>query len=268
MPRRFLLVLLALALPAAAQAKGPIKITVCGESGCSAASAAIHEDPFGGGGSEPVRPAPPGAYYRLDLDAGGQDKWSIFFVPAARGLAIPNERGWIDWRPLAGPAASVVRRLARTIEPFAQPRVSEALLDSRPLPGDPDSYLTLLHVDGPIDLPDGESVAFELRSDRPSPWTNIVFRYYPADDVLLSATGAFVRLPPEFVADLEAPLGSERGDKASTPLAERPTAGLSWLWRALAVGGGLLAAAGAFLGVRRLAARSERLAMSTRRARS
>lgn len=260
MRRRFLLVVLALAVPAAAHAKEPIKITVCGESGCSAASPAIRENPFPGGGSDGVQMVPPGPYYRLELDAGGNDRWSIFYVPGTRTLAIPTERGWIDWQSLAGPGATVVRRLARTIEPFPAPTVSEALLDSRPLPGDPGSHLALLHVHGPLDLPDGESVPLELRSDRPSPWTNISFRYYPADDVLLRATGAFVRLPPELVADLEASLGRGRGDKAIPPAAEGASSGLSWLWPLLAAGGALLAAAGAILGGRRLTARIERLA--------
>jgi hypothetical protein len=258
---RFLVVLLALALPAAAQAKEPIKITVCGESGCSAASPAIHDDPFGGGGSDGVRRPPPGPYYRLELDAGGHEKWSIFYVPAARALAIPNERGWIDWRPLAGPGASVVRRLARPIEPFTEPTVSEALLDSRPLPGDPGSYLTLLQVEGALRTwPEGESVPLELRSERPSPWTNISFGYYPANDVLLQATGTFVRLPAALVADLEGSLRPGRSEKAAPPFAERPSTGLSWLWPALAAGCGLLAAAGAILGLRRLTGRTERLA--------
>ena len=261
MRRRVLPILLALALPAAADAKGPIKITVCGESGCSAASAAMHHDPFGGSGAGAPRAAPPGPYYRIDLNAGGREEWSIFYVPAARVLAIPNERGWMEWRPLAGPAASFVRRHARTIAPFPEPTVSEALLDSRRLTGDPDSYLAVLHVDGALDAPDGESVALELRSDRPSPWTNVSYRYYPADDVLLRMNGAFVRLPPALVADLEASLGPEQVDRTARPPAERPSTGLSWLWPALAIGGGLLlAGVAALLGVRRRTARRARLA--------
>src|SRR5215218_11331281 len=63
-----LLFLVAVAVPAAAQAKEPIKIGVCGESACSAASNPIvGHDPFGGSGVEPTDAAPPGPYYRLDL---------------------------------------------------------------------------------------------------------------------------------------------------------------------------------------------------------
>jgi hypothetical protein len=255
-----LLFLVALAVPAGAQAKEPIKISVCGESGCSAASNPIvGHDPFGGSGVEPTQAAPPGPYYRLDLHAGGDEGWSIFYVPAARALAIPDDRGWVDWQTIAGPGAPVVRRLARAVEPFPGTIVSEALLNSRPLQGDPASYLALLEIRGEFDLPDGESVPLELRSDQASPWTNISYRYYPDDDVLLRATGAFVRLPPRLVADLEASLGRQQGGKAVPPSAKRSDgAGFPWLWLALGLGGGLLAAAGTALGARRLAARGPR----------
>jgi hypothetical protein len=245
-------------VPAAAQAKEPIKISVCGESGCSAASNPIAHDPFGGSG-DAGQAAPPGAYYRLDLDAGGEG-WSIFYVPAAQALAIPDDRGWIDWRALAGPGASVVRRLARGVEPFPRPTVSEATLNSRPLPGEPASYLALLEIRGAFALPDGESVPLELRSDRPSPWTNISYRYYPDDDALLRATGTFVRLPPRLAAHLEASLSRQRDGTALSPPAKRSDGkGFPWLWLALGLGGGLLAVGGATLGARRMGVRGARL---------
>jgi hypothetical protein len=245
-------------VPAAAQAKEPITISVCGESGCSEASNPIVQNPFGGSdGANP--PASPGAYYRLDLHAG-RERWSIFYVPAAQALAIPDERGWIDWQALAGPGAPVVRRLARGVEPFPRPIVSEALLDSRLLPGEPTSYLALLEIRGAFAVPDGESVPLELRSDRRSPWTNISYRYYPDDGVLLRATGAFVRLPPRIVEDLEAELGTPRSVETATHPERSDRTGFPWLWLALGLGVGLLAVAGATLAVLRLAKRGPRLA--------
>ena len=258
MRRRVPLLLVVLLVPATAQAKEPIKISVCGESGCSAASNPIHHDPFGGSDVDANSPAP-GAYYRLDLDAGGE-RWSLFYVPAARAVAIPNDRGRFDWRALAGPGAPVVRRLARGVEPFPPPTVSGASLNSRPLPGKPASYLALLETRGAFVLPEGGSVPLELHSDRPSPWTNISYRYYPENDVLLRATGAFVRVPPELVADLEASLRTPRSENAATPAKRSNRAGFPWLWLALGLGGGPLAAAGAALAARRLAARGPRLA--------
>jgi hypothetical protein len=260
--RLVLLFLVALAIPATAQAKEPIEISVCGESGCSAASNPIarHHDPFGGSGVGATQAPPPGPYYRLDLTSG-DESWSIFYVPAARVLAIPDDRGWPDWLTMGGPGASVVRRLAQGVEPFNRPIVSEALLNSRPLPGDPTSYLALLEIDGRFDLPEGESVPLELRSDQPSPWTNIIYPYYPEDGVLLRATGSFVRLPPMLVSDLDSSLGAERREKAVPPSAMRSDqGGLPWLWLALGLALGLLAAAAAALLARRRAARGVRLA--------
>ena len=167
----------------------------------------------------------------------------------------------MDWQTLAGPGARVVRRLARSVEPFTLPTLSAALLNSRPLPGDAASYLALLEIRGGFDLPDGESMPLELRSDRPSPWTNIPYRYYPDDDVLLRAPGTFVRLPPRLVAHLEASLGPQREGKALPSPAKRSDGrNFRWLWLALGLGGGLLAVGGATLGARRMAARGARLA--------
>jgi hypothetical protein len=146
----------------------------------------------------------------------------------------------------------VVRGLAQGIEPFARPTVSEALLGSRPLRGDPQSYLGLLELRGAPDLPNGESVPLELRSDQVSPWTNIAYRYYPDDDVFLGATGAFVHVPPGLAADLEASLG-RRGDgrAVSPPGGRSDAAGFPWLWFALGLGGLALAAAGLTVRARR-----------------
>lgn len=253
---------MALVVPATAQAKEPIEISVCGESGCSAASNPIggHRDPFGGSGVGATQGPPPGPYYRLDLTSG-DETWSIFYVPAASVLAIPNDRGWPSWLTFGGPGASVVRRLARGVEPFDRPTVSEALLDSRPLPGDPTSYLALLEIDGPLDLPEGGSVPLELRSDQPSPWTNVSYPYYPEDRVLLRATGSFVRLPPMLVSELDSSLGAARPETSGPPPAmPSQQSGFPWLWLALGLTLGVLAAAGATLLARRRAGRGVRLA--------
>jgi hypothetical protein len=259
--RLALLFLVALVVPSVAQAKEPIKISVCGQSGCSEASSPIVGDPFGGSGDGSTRAAPPGPYYRLDLDAGGGEVWSIFYVPAARALAIADDYGWVDWQTIAGPGARAVHRLARGVEPFALPPVSAALLNSRPLPGDAVSYLALLKIRGDFALPDGDSVAFELRSDRSSPWTNVPYRYYPDDNVLLAAPGTFVRLPSGPAAQLEASLDPQWDGGAPAPPAERSDGeSFPWLWLALGLGGGLLALGGAIPGARRMGARRTRLA--------
>jgi hypothetical protein len=162
---------------------------------------------------------------------------------------------------VAGPGARAVRRLARSVEPFALPIVSAALLNSRPLPGDAASYLALLKIRGEFDLPDGDSVPLELRSDRPSPWTNVPYLYYPDDDVLLRAPGSFVRLPPGPAAHLEASLDTAWDGTALAPPAERSNGeSFPWLWLALGLGGGLLAVGGAILAIRRMGARRTRLA--------
>jgi hypothetical protein len=259
-----LLFLVALTVPAAAHAKEPIKITVCGQSGCSEASSPIVGDPFGGSGDGLTSAASPGPYYRLDLDAGGGEVWSIFYVPAARALAIRDDHGWVDWQALAGPGARAVHRLARSVEPFALPTVSAALLNSHPLPGDAVSYLALLNPRGAFDLPDGDSVPFELRSDRPSPWTNVPYLYYPDDDVLLTTPGTFVRLPPGPAAKLEGSLDPQWDGRALASPAERSDGeSFPWLWLALGLGGGLLAVGGAILALRRIGAQGRRESLRT-----
>jgi hypothetical protein len=259
--RLALLFLVALVVPSVAQAKEPIKISVCGQSGCSEASSPIVGDPFGGSGDGPTPAASPGPYYRLDLDAGGGEVWSIFYVPAARALAIPDDHGWVNWQALAGPGARAVHRLARNVEPFALPTVSEALLNSRRLPGDAESFLALLKIRGEFALPDGDSVPFALRSDRSSPWTNVPYRYYPDDDVLLTTPGTFVRLPPGPAANLEVSLDPQWDGRALTPPAERSDGkSFPWLWLPVGLGGGLLAVGGAILAVRWMGARRTRLA--------
>jgi hypothetical protein len=103
-------------------------------------------------------------------------------------------------------------------------------------------------------------VPLELRSDRPSPWTNVPYRYYPDDDVLLRAPGNFVRLPAEPAANLEASLDPYWDGRALAPPVERSDgASFPWLWLALGLGGGPLAVV-AILGARRMGARRTRLA--------
>jgi hypothetical protein len=249
--RRITLVFMAaLLFPAAAQAKGPIAITVCGESGCKAAGTWSGEhNPFDGTAVASTQAPAPSAYYRLDLELEGSERWSLYYVSIAGALALPDSRGWINWQTLGGSAASAVRRLARELEPFPRPDVSVALLDSQRLRGVPESYLALLDQAGPYTLPEGESVLLELRSSRTSPWTNLSYLYYPDVDVLQRAPGELVRLPGPVAADLEASVAP------SSPA----TDGFTWAWLALGLAGAALVAAGV-LCARLLSGRRPRLA--------
>jgi hypothetical protein len=111
MKRIALLVALALAVPAAAQAKGPVTVSVCGAGACASVDTPFHgRDPFGGE-TRSVRAAPPSPYYRVVL-ASGRERWTLFYVPSAGALALPY-RDWLNWQELTGIAAPAVRRLAR-----------------------------------------------------------------------------------------------------------------------------------------------------------
>jgi hypothetical protein len=192
---------LALAAPAVAQAKGPITVNVCGAQACASVETPAHMNPFDGD-ARAVRAAPPSPYYRLVLESG-DERWTIFYVPSAGALALPY-RDWLNWQELSGAAATDVRRLARRLQPLPPPTVSRARAGDRLLPGDPSSYLGLLAARPRIALPgNARPLPIELSSKTASPWTNVVFLYYPDRRLMQRGISDFVRVSPAVAARLE-----------------------------------------------------------------
>src|SRR3954469_18654562 len=147
MRRLLLVVLAALVLPAAAQAKEITGLAVCGPSECEDAdiSGFGHAAPFGGDANGPS----PGRFYRLDLSVDGESAGPLFYEPVT-GLAAREDRPgiWV-WSRLAPPLATATKEAAKRVEAFPPPRVTGARVGSKRVPDDSSTYVALLRVDGP-----------------------------------------------------------------------------------------------------------------------
>jgi hypothetical protein len=211
MRRILVVVLAALVLPAAAQAKEITGLAVCGPTACEDADVAGfgHEPPFGGDSAGP----PAGRFYRLELSADGQaDPFGGLYYEPVSGLVARQDRpGTFVWSRLAPQLASSVKDAAKLVRPFAAPLVTGARVGGRQVAGDASTYGALLRVDGPPALPktSADAVGIALEATAPNPWTEVTLLYYPQDNVLFRSPGTYVALPQSDAADVEAarPLG-------------------------------------------------------------
>ena len=216
MRRLLLVVVVALVLPAAAQAKEVTGLAVCGQVECKDVdvSGFGHAAPFGSDTNGP----PPGLYHRLDLEVDGQSSgWSLFYDPATGLVAREDRPGTWVWSRLAPSLAAAVKDAAREVEAFPAPRATGARVGSKHVSGS--TYTALLRANGPPDVPQTseDAVLIRLTASVPNPWTQVWLLWYPQDKVLFRSPGTYVRLPDDLAADIDAarPLGS--GDGSIVP---------------------------------------------------
>jgi hypothetical protein len=216
MKRLLLAVLVALAVPAAADAKELTGFRLCGPDGCAGGklSGFGHDGPFDPAGAGYAPPAP-GEYYTLVLEVDGHsDAWTVYYEPRTGHAAYTTEHAWMTWSRLAPELAGPVKDAAKQIAPFARPTISRVRIAGREVSGDLDSYLRLFELDGRFAVQgDGESDVIDLDSARPNPWTDAQLLYYPEDDIVQVSAGRTIRVPSGLASDIEAarPLGDGDG---------------------------------------------------------
>ena len=191
-----LLALTALVAPSGAAAKELVSATVCGASGCRTFTdrATLNEIP---GGEEVTGLGAPAAYYRLNLvtvePGGRRHGFTTYYVPSAKAMSW-REDGRYRLHPIYGTRANgVMRTITTGLEPYAAPR--------------------------------------NLRSNRPSPWTDgkRELAFSPSTKLVESGYEP-VRIPDGIVDDL-----------VGRTLREESGRGVPWGLAALA-GVGVLAA--------------------------
>jgi hypothetical protein len=209
MRRLLLVVVAALVLPAAAQAKELTALAVCGPGDCRDVdvSGFGHDAPFASDTNGPA----PGPYHRLDVEVDGQSSaWGLFYDPGTGLVAREDRPGTWVWSRLAPSLAESVKDTAKRVQPFPAPRVSGARVGSKRVSGS--TYAALIRADGPFVVPQTseDAVAVTLIANRPNPWTQVTLLWYPEDSVLFRSPGTFVRLADAVAADIDAarPLGS------------------------------------------------------------
>jgi hypothetical protein len=168
----------ALLAPSSASAKELVSATVCGASGCRTVTdrATLNEIP---GGEDVTGLGAPAAYYRLNLvtaePSGRRYGFTTYYVPSAKAMSW-SEDGLYRLHPIYGPRANgVMRRITEGIEPYATPRVTTAIVGTRRVTGAAAaSYASLFTVGEPtqLDARPYDWLAVDLRSSRPSPWTD------------------------------------------------------------------------------------------------
>ena len=200
----------ALALAAPAAAKEVAKAELCGPAGCATVTDRDDLRLVPTGSESIAAPPPLGAFHRLTITMEGPDvhgtrPWTIWYVPAAGMIAAPGPTGEIAFHPVYGEAATFMKALAKTVRPYRAPRITRALVDGRPVSGDPATYGRLLteRSTGSTRDAGGDWVAVELASAAPSPWTNgePMLLYSPRTRVLLRGPET-IRLERSLADDL------------------------------------------------------------------
>jgi hypothetical protein len=173
-----LLAFAALLAPSGASAKELVAATVCGASGCRTVTdrGTLNEIP---GGEDVTGLGAPAAYYRLNLvtaEPGGRRYgFTTYYVPSAKAMSW-GEDGLYRLHRIYGPKANaVMRRITEGLEPYAPPRVTTAIVGTRRVTGAAAaSYASLFTMGEPtqLDARPYDWVTVDLRSNRPSPWTD------------------------------------------------------------------------------------------------
>jgi hypothetical protein len=200
--------------PAAAQAKERItSAKVCGSTGCLTVNDARKASTLDGDGR--VVPPPPAAgFYTVELaqGAGGRIRSTFYYVPSAAttlhafksGQSGPSVR---RWKAIAPRAVALLREVTRGLKPFPRPRLSSVRIGAKTVVAEADSYLRLFEL--PSTSAAGGSLAYsesiDLRSARPTPWTDADrdLSFSPSGG-LLARGGQAVRIPEALLSDLRA----------------------------------------------------------------
>ena len=210
----------ALALPAAAQAKEVDALAVCGPDACEDVDLAGfgHRDPIAGDSATSDGP-PPSDFLRIDFTVDGQAAaFSVFYVPRSGLVALEGRPGHVEWARLDPRIAPAVKEAATGLETFPAPRVTGVRVGDRNVQDDPASYLPLVTLEGPFVLPktNEDAVPISFEAADPNPWTQASILYYPQDEVILRG-GTFVKLPDVLAADIRAARALGGGGGTAVP---------------------------------------------------
>ena len=206
MKRLLLVAFVAVALPAAAAAKGISALEVCGAAGCRevAVPPGIHASL--GSATRNVAPSAPAPFVELRVFRDGTAAETAWYVPRTRLLAVRGEGGGAEWHPLVAGSAldDRIAAAARGVAPHV-PRGTAAYVGTRRVQGDVSGYLQLFGVPsaGPVHERDARWVGISVKTAPPSPWA-LTYLAFSARGMLLQRGPAVVRLPEAVAADVEA----------------------------------------------------------------
>lgn len=198
--------LVALTLPAVADAKEISKVELCGAESCNTITGAQNTRRLvDNGDSLSMMAAPPGPYYRVTLTATheeGTDTWSIFYVPAGDRLGLPDGQ----WQQLTGVAAAAYRKATADLEPHPAPTLERVLIDGRAVE-DPASYLALFTAgsnEGALPTHLADWVPVDMRFRGETPWSGDPYLFFSPSDGLVQRGIEIVRIPDEMAANIRA----------------------------------------------------------------
>lgn len=195
-----------LAVPTPAMGKALTNVSVCGPDACAAITGETNLHDFGAAGEPDGTVPAPAPFYeiRFTADAEGEsNQWSSWYVPSAKRLATVDERTGVAWAPLDEPRLAA---LARTLKPFARPKITSVAIGARKITDNPASYLRLFTVESageavPQGLADWEPVVFHAQGK--TPWTlEQTSLFYSATNGMLQRGIELVKLPDGMAADV------------------------------------------------------------------
>jgi hypothetical protein len=222
--RLLVIVVAALLFPAAAAAKEFKAVTLCGASSCATSSAPEEVGPLGVAfednrlrevSAPAVQP-----YYRVEIDVGGTDSWTQWYVPGAQVFSTFDENAlpvWWDAQALA-----VFRKLAPRVKPFASPTLSKVVVDGKRV-SDPNPYLALIGgLPGTMQASaKGKWIQLVLTPSRPSPWLQDTTPVMFSADASVLDLYQPLRVPPALANVIRADAGLptlSTGDEGLGPI--------------------------------------------------
>lgn len=132
-----LVTLAALALPAAAPAKGVVKVVVCGADGCTNVTSKArdtHLMDLGGATGGPTANGPGFVRLRVSIGEGGRSRVTVrqLYVPARDIIATREDGGGWVWTAALPDTSRILRRISRGVDPIPASRLPAAALRTAP----------------------------------------------------------------------------------------------------------------------------------------